>query len=199
MEKDRSPLSIPEAARRLGVDRATLWRWVKAGRLGAFVTPGGHHRILAADLEEVIKRHRPLDAPVVRQRMNRVLVVDDDGILRELLARILSLEGYRVETAEDGFDAGIKVMAFRPDLLVLDLFMPRMNGFDVCRRLRGNARTAGIKILIYTGFASEENRALAFEAGADAVLAKPAERAVLLETLQALLTHPSLTRKGLAA
>ena len=84
-------------------------------------------------------------------------------------------------------EAGIKVVQFRPDLVILDLIMPRMDGFEVCRYLKKDSATSGIKILVLTGYDTEENREEIMEAGADDYLAKPVETDDLIEHIGGLL------------
>ena len=89
--------------------------------------------------------------------------------------------------ASDGFEAGVKVMGFRPGLVILDLFMPGMDGFEVCKRIKENSSVSGIKILAITGYDTEENRERILRAGADGYLAKPVERSALVQHTEGLL------------
>ncbi|MCF8138696.1 MAG: response regulator, partial [Desulfotignum sp.] len=91
------------------------------------------------------------------------------------------------ETAKDGFDAGMKIMTFKPGLVILDLIMPGMDGFEVCRQIKANPDTAHIKVLAVTGYDSEENRQKILSEGADAYLAKPLFKEELMQTIQTLL------------
>ena len=115
----------------------------------------------------------------------RILVVDDDRAVRESLRRSLTFNGYTVETAGDGLEALEKVVAHRPDLLLLDVMMPRMDGLEVCRRLR----SAGddLPILVLTARDSVSERVAGLDAGADDYLAKPFALEELLARLRALL------------
>ncbi|CAM2781291.1 response regulator transcription factor [Prescottella defluvii] len=115
----------------------------------------------------------------------RILVVDDDRAVRESLRRSLSFNGYTVELAVDGVDALEKVAASRPDALVLDVMMPRLDGLEVCRRLR----SAGddLPILVLTARDSVSERVAGLDAGADDYLPKPFALEELLARLRALL------------
>lgn len=101
----------------------------------------------------------------------RILVVDDDRAVRESLRRSLSFNGYTVELAVDGLDALEKILANRPDAVVLDVMMPRLDGLEVCRRLR----SAGddLPILVLTARDSVSERVAGLDAGADDYLPKP--------------------------
>ncbi|MGB3699081.1 MAG: response regulator transcription factor [Gordonia sp. (in: high G+C Gram-positive bacteria)] len=115
----------------------------------------------------------------------RILVVDDDRAVRESLRRSLSFNGYTVETAGDGLEALEKVIADRPDLMVLDVMMPRLDGLEVCRRLR----SAGddLPILVLTARDSVSERVSGLDAGADDYLPKPFALEELLARLRSLL------------
>ena len=103
----------------------------------------------------------------------RILAVDDQPENLELVAAILSDEGMEVVVAADGQTALDLVQADPPDCVVLDVMMPRMNGLEVCRRLKGSRRTRQIPVVMLTALSSVEDRVAAFDAGADDFLNKP--------------------------
>ncbi|GAB2657008.1 response regulator transcription factor [Prescottella soli] len=115
----------------------------------------------------------------------RILVVDDDRAVRESLRRSLSFNGYNVDLAVDGVDALEKVAASRPDALVLDVMMPRLDGLEVCRRLRSTGDD--LPILVLTARDSVSERVAGLDAGADDYLPKPFALEELLARLRALL------------
>ena len=108
-----------------------------------------------------------------RSSSKKILIVDDDPQIQDLLTQMLSVQEFETEVASDGFEAGVKVIKFKPSLIILDLFMPGMDGFEVCKRIKGNPGTSQIKILAITGFDTKENRERIMEAGADAYMTKP--------------------------
>ena len=180
-------LTIPEAANYCAVDRVTMWRWVKSGLLKVSVTPGRHHRILREDLESFLISNEMYPLATKSFPRNRVLIVDDDIILQKTLSEALSFYKYETETASDGFEAGIKISQFKPDLIILDLIMPGMDGFDVCRYIRNNPMISDIKILILSGYDTRKNREQIMEAGADDILGKPVEEEVLIQRIEKLM------------
>ncbi len=167
-------LTTREAAERLGVSINALKAWIRQERLPALRTPGGHHRIAEADIAEFQARLAENSHAPVSTRP-RILLVDDDApllaTLRESLEQVLP-EAV-VSTASDGYDALVHVGAARPDVLVLDIRMPRLDGLEVCRRLKARKETAGIRILAMTGFPDGQIRDAVLACGADDFLEKP--------------------------
>jgi two-component system, OmpR family, response regulator MprA len=114
----------------------------------------------------------------------RVLVAEDDAEIAEVLRRSLRQEGYEVRTSADGVEALAMATGFIPDLVVLDLGLPRLDGVEVCRRLRAEG---DVPILMLTARAETEDRVDGLDAGADDYLVKPFERQELLARIRALL------------
>ena len=184
MAEKKDVFTIPRAAEYCSIHRVTLWRWVKSGELKSFHTPGGHFRILKEDLESFMRKKGMLFPLHKHSNKKKILIVDDDPKIRELLDKILSSNGYRVEVASDGFETGSKILQFKPDLMILDLFMPGMDGFEVCKRIKTNPGASHIKILAITGFDINENRDRIMKAGADGYLAKPFGKRTLLKNIE---------------
>ena len=114
----------------------------------------------------------------------RVLVVEDDADIADVLRRSLRNEGYDVKTSDDGVDALDVAAGFVPDLVVLDLGLPRLDGVEVCRRLRADS---DVPILMLTARSETDDRVAGLDSGADDYLAKPFERQELLARIRALL------------
>ena len=126
---------------------------------------------------------------------DRILAVDDDPAQLELVDLLLKEEGFAVDTAADGIEALQKVQRSRPDLIVLDASMPRMNGFTFCEKVRQDAATARIPIIMVTGLRNDFSRLNGFAHGANAYLAKPYVAAELLAKINELLAA-ARTGKG---
>jgi CheY-like chemotaxis protein len=107
------------------------------------------------------------------QRLGRVLVVDDDEVIRRLIAVNLQLEGFDVETAVDGQDCLDKVTEIGPDVITLDVMMPRLDGWETAVQLRESPQTAHIKVVLITARAQEDDKSRGSSVGADAYLTKP--------------------------
>jgi excisionase family DNA binding protein len=160
--------TIPQAAEYCGVDRTTMWNWVKAGFVDAFITPGGHHRIPRHAVEKLLAT---ADYPQ-KSRTKKILIVDDNPVIRETFRRGLEREKYLVHTAPDGFTAGLKVMQEMPDMVLLDLFMDGIDGFEVCGTIKEDPDLKSIIVLVMTGHDTHENRTRVLSLGADGYLAK---------------------------
>ena len=193
-------LTIPECAEFCAVNRSTLWRWIKAGYLEASVTLGGHHRILKEDLESFLVDNEMYPLAKKHFLKNKILIVDDDPMIQKTLSESLSNNKYQTDVAADGFEAGIKVMQFKPDLLILDLIMPRMDGFEVCKLIKKDPMISHIKILILTGYPTDENIDRMTEINADDFLEKPVKVDTLLRHIKDLLEkEPDYRLKKIAA
>ena len=174
MQKRKPYLTPTEVASLLMVSPITVRQWAAKGLLKAELTLGGHRRFMRHEIERFARdnglslQHKSAGAA------SRLLIVDDDPQLVTLIREML--DEHRdlvIETAVDGFDAGIKVQQFVPEIMLMDLMMPGLDGFEVCRRLKSDPVTRGIRGIAMTGFPSPENNARALEAGAERCISKP--------------------------
>ena len=136
-------------------------------------------------------RGRPGNLARVAQGLGRVLVVDDDEVIRQLIAVNLTLEGFEVLTAVDGRDCLDKVTEASPDVITLDVMMPRLDGWVTATQLRKNPETAGIKVVLISARAQEDDRARGQEIGVDAYLTKPFDPAEMIRVVRELAGAPN--------
>ncbi len=189
--EDKDIYSIPRAAKYCSLSRVTIWKYVKKGELKASLTPGGQYRIRKKDLESFIRKNGMYPLANYQPAGKKILIVDDDPQFQAMLTQMLSTHKYETEVASDGFEAGVKVMEFKPGLIILDLIMPGMDGFEVCKQIKENSATSHIKILAITGYDTKENRDRIMKAGADGYLAKPIAMGTLLQHVENLLNETS--------
>jgi chemosensory pili system protein ChpA (sensor histidine kinase/response regulator) len=134
-----------------------------------------------------VKEAAPV-APVKVDKTPIVMVVDDSLTMRKVLSRSLEREGYIVTTAKDGMDALQKLQEYRlPDIILLDIEMPRMDGFELARNIRDDKVMAHIPIIIISSRTAEKHRNVARELGVNAFLGKPVHDAELMAEITALL------------
>lgn len=129
--------------------------------------------------------------PVLMRR--KILVVEDDPDQLEAIRGNLKNAGFAIGTASNGVDALIKTRSVLPDLIVLDLMLPQLNGLDICRTLREDSATASIPVIMLTGMNSHLTRLAGFEAGINAFLTKPYHPEELLSKVEELLGPTSAT------
>ena len=127
----------------------------------------------------------------VTQGLGRVLVVDDDEVIRQLIAVNLTLEGFDVITAVDGQDCLDRVALIRPDVITLDVMMPRLDGWVTATQLRRNPETSAIKVVLITARAQEDDRDRGRQIGVDAYLTKPFDPAEMIRVVRELAGAPA--------
>jgi len=122
----------------------------------------------------------------VGEELGRVLVVDDDEVIRQLIAVNLTLEGFDVATAVDGRDCLDKVTAIKPDVITLDVMMPRLDGWATAIQLREDPLTRDIKVVLITARAQEDDRRRGEQIGVDAYLTKPFDPGEMIRIVREL-------------
>ncbi|WP_373528255.1 response regulator [Nostoc sp.] len=145
-------------------------------------------------LVKQLKEHVITTNPVLNQNSKTILVVDDDANIRELLRQQLETEGYKVREAKDGVDAIHQIKIARPDLILLDVMMPQINGFDVAAVLKNDPHTADIPIIILSII---ENKKRGYHIGIDRYLTKPIDPEKLLNEIGSLLSQGTSSKKVL--
>jgi excisionase family DNA binding protein len=169
-------LTISEASKLCGVSLKTITNWIKQGHIKAHRTVGGHRRVLREDLYTFMAEHEiPLPEGEKGGARRKLLIVDDDRIIVETL--VLAFEedehGYEVISSSDGFEAGIQLNHFKPDLVILDIMMPDINGYEVCKRIKESSQSRDTKVIVLSAYLDEENFQKMKEFGADACFSKP--------------------------
>jgi len=177
-EKYLTPTQVGEI---LKVAPVTVRAWALDGRLQFMTTPGGHRRFKKTDIEQFARDHG-VNLPSENKEM-RILIVDDDRDFSEFLTVALLKQNIIVSVANDGFDAGEQIHTFKPTVVLLDLIMPGLDGFETCQRLKANPLTQHLRVIALTGFHDEKNIARILKAGAECCLAKPIRETALLEAI----------------
>jgi len=162
-----------EVSRLLHVNPRSVINWIEQSLLQSYRTPGGHRRIRHDDLMAFLRKHQiPTPASLVADKFS-ILIVDDDQEIIDLLKAYLERQApYEITTAADGITALIEVGRVKPDVLILDIMIPGVDGVEVCRRIKADSsnRTA---IIAISGTTERQSQVL--EAGADAFMLKPVD------------------------
>ena len=188
MSKKTGFISLPRAAEKCGVDRRTMWRWVKSNKVNAFVTPGGHHRVLRSEIDKILHAKGPLKKDFERKKT--ILVIDDDASVCEILKKRLSEENYHVETASDGFIAGLKARDLKPNLIILDPMIAGLDEIELCRTIKANGQLKNCKIISLVRHAVPQNKNSAKKGCPDEYLKKNIDLRILIKKINALFkTH----------
>ncbi|MBI3507554.1 MAG: response regulator [Proteobacteria bacterium] len=141
-----------DVARVCGVFHTTVINWVNKGKLKAHCTPGGHRRILLPDLIDFMQR---FDMPIpddLTQRTKKILIVEDDSGMQKMLKRALgSLPDVELQSCAGGLEALMAIGKEAPDVMILDIRIPQVNGVEVCKVLKSSDATRPIKIIAISG------------------------------------------------
>jgi excisionase family DNA binding protein len=171
----RSYLTTFEVSKICEVNPTTVQNWVKEKKLKAYVTPGGHRRVRREDLVSFMREFgMPIPDELATERSLVIIVDDERDTLDFLISLMDSADGdLEVRGAQGGVEALLMIGERKPNLLILDILMPGMNGFEVCRKLKASRATQKIKIVAITGDHNPETRVRILEAGADLFFTKP--------------------------
>jgi excisionase family DNA binding protein len=177
-------LTLGQAAKYLGVAQSTIRKWSDQGRLPAFYTPGGHRRYRRSDLDAFLERSGPggrgREGPLV-------LIVDDDAGLRGFVRASLELEGYTVREAGSAEEGLQQIDAEPPDLILLDVMMPKVDGWEMLSRLQERHGVGAIPVLMFSGKVDEQSVADAARRGAQGFIGKPFDPQQLIESAKQML------------
>ena len=180
---DSEWLTLGQAARFLGVAQSTIRKWSDQGRVPAFYTPGGHRRYRRTDLEAFLDRSGPTGRPKAGPL---VLLVDDDEKVRELVRVNLEFEGYIVREAGSAEEGMTAIEEAKPDLVLLDVMMPHIDGWEMLRRVQERHGIGTIPVIMFSGKADEAAQQQAASNGAQAFVGKPFDLQQLIDQTKSI-------------
>lgn len=183
-------LTVFKASKYCSVSPKTIINWIESGHIEAYKTVGGHRRIKKSDLENFMRKQGiPIPEDQMAEERIRILVVDDDPIIVETIVQGLEEDEYDYEviSASDGFEAGLQVNHFKPHLLILDIMMPDIKGYEVCQKIKSNEETKNTKIIVLSAYLDEEKFKKMKAYGADICFSKPLPLPQLKEEVARLL------------
>lgn len=175
-----------DVAKICNVHRNTIIGSIRKGLLKIYRTPGGHARVAEDDLMAFC-RERNLPINLRGSRNDKVLVVDDDPLLTRVIRVGLEKHNYRVRIAENGYDAGFLTIDWKPDVMLLDIMLPDIQGDLVAARVRESSQTADLPIIGMSAYNDQSKIDRLLEAGADDFLPKPFEVQELKRRIAALI------------
>jgi excisionase family DNA binding protein len=177
-----------EAAKICKVSQQTIIRCFDNGQLKGFRVPGSRFRRIPREALYKFMRDNGIPTDALESGKRKVLLVDDDAELVEVMNKFLDEDGrFEVRIASNGFDAGMMVKEYRPDIIVLDVMLPDINGKEVCHRVRADATLEDVRILCISGMIEEDKIQELRLAGADKFLHKPFDVEELIDEMCALL------------
>jgi excisionase family DNA binding protein len=179
-------LTLGQAAKYLGMAQSTIRKWSDTGRLPAFYTPGGHRRYRRSDLDHFLERGGSA-APRRGEGKRLILIVDDDDRLREFVRVNLEMEGYSVREASNA-EEGLKALEDEPpDLILLDVMMPQVDGWEMLRRVQEQHGVGAIPVIMFSGKVDEQSLKTAASRGAQGFIGKPFNPQQLIESTKQLV------------
>lgn len=177
-----------EAAKICKVSQQTIIRCFDSGQLKGFRVPGSRFRRIPRDILYKFMKDNGIPTDALESGKRKALVVDDDEELVELIRDVLEQDGrFEVRVANNGFDAGMMTKEYRPDIIVLDVMLPDINGKEVCQRVRADETLEDVKIICISGMVEKDKIEDLKESGADDFMQKPFEIESLVERMCELL------------
>jgi excisionase family DNA binding protein len=183
-----------EAAKICKVSQQTIIRCFDSGQLKGFRVPGSRFRRIPRDQLYAFMKDNGIPTDALESGKRKVLIVDDDLDLVELLADVFAGDGrFDIRTANNGFEAGMLVKEFQPDLVVLDVMLPDINGKEVCQRVRSDPTMPDVKIICISGMVEQDKVQDLKDAGANDFMQKPFTVEALLERCCGMLDMEPVT------
>ncbi|WP_166830699.1 response regulator [Thalassoroseus pseudoceratinae] len=177
-----------EAAKICNVSQQTIIRCFDSGQLKGFRVPGSRFRRIPRDILYRFMKDNGIPTDALESGKRKALLVDDDVDLVEMIRDVLDADGrFEVRVANNGFDAGMMVKEYHPDIIVLDVMLPDINGKEVCQRVRSDSSLDDVRIICISGMVEQDKIADLKAAGADEFLQKPFETDHLIGRMCRLL------------
>lgn len=173
-----------EAAKICNVSQQTIIRCFDSGQLKGFRVPGSRFRRIPRDVLYKFMKDNGIPTDALESGKRKALLVDDDEELVEMLRDVLEADGrFEVRIANNGFDAGMMVKEYHPDIIVLDVMLPDINGKEVCQRVRSDSAMDDVKIICISGMVEQDKIADLKASGANDFLQKPFDVDSLVERM----------------
>jgi|TARA_B110000014_G_C20106266_1_gene581798 excisionase family DNA binding protein len=176
MDSMKTVFTTGEAAKICNVSQQTIIRCFDSGQLKGFRVPGSRFRRIPRDVLYRFMKDNGIPTDALESGRRKALIVDDDEELVELIRDVFDADGrFDVRVANNGFDAGMMVKEYKPDVIVLDVMLPDINGKEVCQRVRSDSTLDDVRIICISGMVEADKIDDLKEAGADDFMQKPFE------------------------
>ncbi len=184
MFSTKSYLTPNQVAELLMVSPSAIRLWAEKGQLKTMTTVGGHRRFKLDDIKQFAIENN-IQLNLEESDKQRILIVDDEPLYAGFIKDALSLEyeNIDIEICYNGFAAGLKVNCFKPTIIILDLMMPAIDGFEFCNQIKQDPLLNHIRIIAITGYVTEENQQKIIKSGAEICLEKPLNIGKLIKQL----------------
>ncbi len=177
-----------EAAKICKVSQQTIIRCFDSGQLKGFRVPGSRFRRIPRDILYRFMKDNGIPTDALESGKRKALIVDDDLELVELLRDVLAADGrFEVRAVNNGFDAGMMVKEYHPDIIILDVMLPDINGKEVCQRVRSDSALDDVRIICISGMVEQDKIADLKKSGANEFMQKPFEVETLVSRICLLL------------
>jgi two-component system OmpR family response regulator len=201
-KKKKRVFSAHEVANFCDVVNQTAINWIRQGHLEAYTTPGGQYRVYADVLAKFMQTQGMRLPEEVREilaeqaKIEEVLIVDDDQELNDLIKQFLDKRypEFKVNQAYDGFDAGKAITEYKPDVVLLDINLPGVDGYKLCKQIKSDENLSRPIVVAISGISDDEVQRRAMEAGADAFVPKPLQLESLPQLIEELAENRSTRR-----
>jgi excisionase family DNA binding protein len=187
-ERMKTVFTTGEAAKICKVSQQTIIRCFDNGQLKGFRVPGSKFRRIPREALYKFMKDNGIPTDALESGKRKVLLVDDDDDLVQVMLKFLDEDGrFETRVATTGFDAGMMVKEYRPDIIVLDVMLPDINGKEVCHRVRADPTLEDVRILCISGLVEDDKIQELRLAGADEFMHKPLEMDALIDRMCGLL------------
>jgi excisionase family DNA binding protein len=188
VKRMKTVFTTGEAAKICKVSQQTIIRCFDNGQLKGFRVPGSRFRRIPREALYKFMKDNDIPTDALESGKRKVLLVDDDVDLVELMNKVLVEDGrFEVRVANNGFDAGMMVKDYRPDIIVLDVMLPDINGKEVCQRVRADPSLEDVRVLCISGMVEDDKIQELRLAGADYFMPKPFEVDAMIDRMCELL------------
>src|SRR5205814_4077678 len=193
-ERMKTVFTTGEAAKNCKVSQQAIIRCFDNGQLKGFRVPGSRFRRIPREALYKFMKDNGIPTDALESGKRKVLLVDDDADLVDLMTKVLEEDGrFEVRVAGNGFDAGMMVKEYRPDIIILDVMLPDINGKEVCHLVRADSSLEDVRILCISGMVEDDKVQELRLAGMDQFLHKPFEIEDLIDRMCGMLDIESVT------